>query len=130
MIVSFGRGGDENISLLRIIMNAPPGYQAYRHNSGADKNYHYDYRRGALALRSDDGERANRHPAGASRRGRRDAMHIAGNHFERALANGAVVADPSLDRVQYEELLREMFRVADELFEKRTREAMQAMNAS
>jgi hypothetical protein len=131
MIVSFGRGTDGNISILRVITDAPPGYQVHRINARTDKNYHYEYRRRALALRSDDRVRDDGRLTKTARRGRRHAIQLAGNHFDRAIAKGEVLADLSLDRVQYEELLQEMFRVADELHDalKKSREAPRAVDA-
>ncbi|HVZ52223.1 MAG TPA: hypothetical protein VG986_09670, partial [Pseudolabrys sp.] len=116
MLVSFGRGSDGNVSVLRLIWDARLGYQVYRTGAKADPTYHYEYRRATLDERTDDRVRSEGKLAKTARRGRQYAIRLAGSYLERALARGEQLAAPSLTRAQYEELLQEMFEIADQLY--------------
>lgn len=114
--LTFGRGAGGNVAVLRIIKDALPGLQVHRKMAAkGNRTFHYDYRLDALECKSDDEQRENDHPSGFSRKGRRVAIQIAGDHFERAISRREALADPLLTCALYEELMQKLFSLADEL---------------
>jgi len=121
--VTFGRGQEQNIRLLRIITNAPKGRQVHRITVKFDPDYHYDYRKNCLDFVRDESVIKSGRPAGYSDKGREAAIESAGAHFERATERHGKAALRHLadSQTSFKKLLRHCFDAADRLHAEQTR---------
>lgn len=115
LFLSFGRGADQNIRVLRIIADAAPGEQVHRRLSKLDRNFHYDHRKSALEAKRDDTVRKGRQSAGASRKGRQAAIRVAGQHYEKARKQRGpeAVQHIAKSRAEFEQTLKRVLSLAD-----------------
>lgn len=115
LFLSFGRGAEQNIRVLRIIADALRGEQVHRKLTNLDSNFHYDHRKSALEAKLDDTTRRTRQSAGASRKGRAAAIRAAGAHFEKAkkLRGVEAVQHIAESRTGLEQELKRVFSLAD-----------------
>jgi hypothetical protein len=113
--VSFGRGTNENISVLRIIYGASAGRQIHRNNLD-DSSFHKDHRRHVLREIGDADVRNECKRARLSERARDHAINTACQHFKKAeLKHPVAFSRFKLSQDEFRELLLRAFRVADSL---------------
>lgn len=86
--LSFGRGADGNIRMLRVLTDAPRGMQVHRLEARRDSESHREYRPRALELRLDDDQHVKFGRAGYSIKGRKDAIELAAHHWQVCLDRG------------------------------------------
>lgn len=117
LFVSFGRGAEQNIRVLRIIYDPKAGEQVHRVHRKLDPLFHYDHRKSALVAKSDDSVRGSGQSAGFSRKGRSAAINVAGEHYDKAVAlRGANSVDHiAKTRGEFKRILKWALRLADDL---------------
>jgi len=112
--LSFGRGEDQNLALLRIIFDATPYRQVHRHRSS--RHGHYDYRRAWLQELGDVDVLKAKLKARPSERGREHAISIACKHLEKVQRNNLdTLPDNSLTPDSFRRLLHRAFNLADRM---------------
>lgn len=116
LFLSFGRGANQNIRLLRIIYDASPGFQIHRIHSAENRRFHYDHRKSVLKEVGDQEVRNAKRRARHSDRGRNHAIETACKHLELRLAqNAAALSNLKLNSESFRSLLQRAFRLADKL---------------
>lgn len=115
LFLSFGRGADQNIALLRIIYGASVGHQIHRIHSSTNALFHYDYRRAFLKEVGDSDVRNTKRKARHSERGRNAAIEAACKHLTAAKKYGRTIPEAKLTGESFKLLLERAMSVADKL---------------
>lgn len=114
--LTFGRGADQNIRLLRIFCDAKPGFQIHRRDSARiSQDVHREYRPKALRPRYDEDARASFGRAGYSTKGQKSAFRAAALHWEAARELGRKLPDENLTGDGLRQRLIWAFDIADRL---------------